>query len=49
MNWRKPIIFGLLYLTRSKIPSYLKEIEKVDKLSIKEKEGYQKEKLNGSY
>jgi phenylacetate-CoA ligase len=45
INWRKPVIFALLYLTGSKIPKYLKEIKKIDKFSLEEKEQYQKDKL----
>jgi phenylacetate-CoA ligase len=45
MNWRKPLIYGLLYLTGSRIPSNLKEIEKVSRFSLKQKEDYQKKKL----
>lgn len=32
MNYRKPIIFAGLYPTRSKIPAYLKEIKRIEKL-----------------
>jgi len=45
MNWRKPIIYSLLYLSGSKIPSILKEIKKIDKFSFIEKQRYQEEKL----
>jgi len=45
MNWRKPVIYGLLYLSGSKIPKYFKEIKKMEKFSLKEKEEYQEEKL----
>ncbi|MFA5125792.1 MAG: phenylacetate--CoA ligase family protein [archaeon] len=45
MNWRKPIIFALLKITGSKIPSILKEIEQIDNSSKKEIEDYQKDKL----
>jgi phenylacetate-CoA ligase len=45
MNIRKPIIYGLLYLTGSKIPSNLNEIEKASKLSIEEQKKYQEKKL----
>jgi phenylacetate-CoA ligase len=44
-NWRKPIIYTLLYLSGSKIPSNLREIKRVDKLSLKEKKEYQEKKL----
>jgi len=45
INWRKPVILTLLYLTGSKIPSILKEIQKIDNSSKKEIEEYQKQKL----
>lgn len=45
INWRKPVIIGLLYLSGSKIPQYLKEISKVDQLSLKQKEQYHEKKL----
>jgi len=45
MNLRKPVIYGLLYLSGSKIPRYLNEIEKVDKLSKEEIKEYQAKKL----
>jgi len=45
VNWRKPIVYGLLYLSRSKIPKYLKEIRRVEKLSKKEIKKYQEGKL----
>lgn len=45
INWRKPIIYSLLYLTGSKIPQNLKEIKRVGKFSEKEKKEYQEEKL----
>jgi phenylacetate-coenzyme A ligase PaaK-like adenylate-forming protein len=44
-NWRKPIIYALLYLSGSKIPHNLKEIKRLEKLSLKEKKQYQEEKL----
>ena len=44
-NWRKPIIFALLYLSGSKIPQNLKEIRRVDNLPIEEQKAYQKKKL----
>lgn len=44
-NWRKPIIFSLLYLSGSKIPQNLNLIKKLDKLSLEEKKKYQDEKL----
>ncbi len=40
INWRKPIIYALLYLTGSKISRNLREIQIIDKLSLKEKEEY---------
>jgi len=46
INWRKPIIFFLLYLSGSKIPRNLSEIKKIDRASLKEKMEFQKEKLN---
>ena len=46
MNWRKPLIFGLLHLTRSKIPHYLKEIKELQYKSKAEIENYQDERLN---
>jgi len=46
MNWRKPLIFGLLHLTRSKIPHYLKEIKELQYKSKAEIEYYQDERLN---
>ncbi len=45
MNWRKPIIYLMLYLTGSKIPSNLREINKLQRLSEKELKKYQKEKF----
>jgi hypothetical protein len=45
MNWRKPVIYLLLYLTGSKIPKNLKEIKRVEGLSLPEKKEYQAEKL----
>ncbi|MFA5599165.1 MAG: hypothetical protein WDA06_01075 [Phenylobacterium sp.] len=45
MNWRKPIIFILLYLSGSKIPRYLKEIDRIDSFSLKEQKEYQCKKL----
>jgi len=45
MNWRKPLIFAGLYLTGSRIPQYLKEIERVEKLPQKEIKKYQEDKL----
>jgi len=44
-NWRKFIIFVLLCLSKSKIPFFLSEIKKIEKLSSKEKRKYQEEKL----
>lgn len=44
-NWRKPVIYTLLYLSGSKIPQYLKEIESLEKLSHEEIKKYQAEKL----
>lgn len=45
MNWRKPVIFTLLYLSGSKIPKYLKEIQRIEKLPEKELKEYQDKKL----
>jgi len=45
MNWRKPVIYALLYLTGSKIPKNLKEIKRINKLSNKKLMQYQDEKL----
>ncbi|ODS35023.1 hypothetical protein BEH94_03715 [Candidatus Altiarchaeales archaeon WOR_SM1_SCG] len=45
MSWRKPLIFAGLYLTGSKIPAYLKEIERIEKLPPEEIKKYQDEKL----
>ena len=45
MNWRKPLIFAGLYLTGSKIPKYLKEIKRIEKLPQEEIKKYQEEKL----
>lgn len=45
MNWRKPLIFAGLHLRGSRIPQYLKEIERVEKLSQKEIKKYQEDKL----
>lgn len=45
MNWRKTIILAGLYLTGSKIPKYLKEIKRIEKLPQEEIKKYQKEKI----
>ena len=45
INWRKPIIYALLYLSGSKIPQNLKEIKDLEKLSRKELKKYQEDKL----
>ncbi|MCQ1536889.1 phenylacetate--CoA ligase family protein [Methanosarcina sp. KYL-1] len=45
MNWRKPLIYTLLYLTGSKIPNILTEIGYVDGLSAEKIKEYQNEKL----
>jgi len=45
MNWRKPIIYTLLYASGSKIPRNLKEIRRVEKLSKEEIQKYQEAKL----
>jgi phenylacetate-CoA ligase len=44
-NWRKPVIYSLLYLSGSKTPYYLKEIKYLNNLSIKEIKKYQEQKL----
>lgn len=36
MNWRKPLIYSLLYVSRSKILYYLKQIRKYERLSREE-------------
>lgn len=45
MNWRKTLIFAGLYLTGSKIPKYLKEIEDLQYKTQDEIRRYQEEKL----
>jgi phenylacetate-CoA ligase len=45
INWRKSIIYTLLYLSGSKIPRNLREIKKLENLSEKEIKKYQEEKL----
>lgn len=45
INWRKPLIFSLLYATGSRIPGYLNEITRVSLLSDDEKKSYQDSKL----
>lgn len=45
LNWRKPVIFAALYLSGSRIPYYLKEIEYVSRMPREEIEHYQKKKL----
>ncbi|MFA6918790.1 MAG: hypothetical protein WC244_01585 [Patescibacteria group bacterium] len=45
INWRKPVIYLILYLSGSKIPEIIKEIKRVANFSIEDKERYQKEKL----
>lgn len=45
MNWRKPIIYLLLAVSGSKILKNLKEIEKINLLSVEDKQQYQKNKL----
>lgn len=44
-NWRKPIIYFLLYLSGSKIPKYLNFIKNTEGYSKKELDDYQKNKL----
>ncbi len=45
LNWRKPVIYSLLYLSGSRIPSCLKEITYLNQSSIKELKKYQEQKL----
>jgi len=45
LNWRKPVIYSLLYLSGSRIPSCLKEITYLNQSSIKELKRYQEQKL----
>lgn len=45
VNWRKPLIFAGLALSGSKIPRYLKEVERVSLLSKDEIAEYQQAKL----
>jgi len=45
MNWRKTIIYFLLYLSGSKVPHYLKEIKRIEKLPYRELKKYQERKL----
>ena len=45
MNWRKPLIFGLLHLTGSRIPKYRKEIEELQYKPQDEIRRYQENKL----
>lgn len=45
INWRKPIIFALLYISGSKIPQHLKEISEIEKFSEEEIKEYQRNKL----
>lgn len=45
LNWRKPLIYILLHLSGSQIPKNLKEIRRIEKFSEKDKEIYQKDKL----
>lgn len=45
INWRKPIIYLLLYLSGSKIPKILREIEAINKLPPSKKKKYQQKKL----
>ena len=44
-NWRKPVIYSLLYLTGSKVPRNLKEIESIQNLSREDIKEYQNKKL----
>lgn len=45
MNWRKPLIYSLLYATGSKIPKYLKQIKKNEYLSAEQSERLANSKL----
>lgn len=45
MNWGKPIIYLLLTLSGSNVLKNLKEIEKINLLSLEDKQEYQKNKL----
>ena len=45
MNWRKPVIYALLYLTGSKIPANLKCIKSLERLSQEELKIFQDNKL----
>ena len=45
MNWRKSVIYALLYISGSKIPKYLKEIKRIEKLPAEKIMEYQNEKL----
>ena len=45
MNWRKPLIFSGLYLTRSKIPRCLMEIRRLERLSKERIKEDQQKKL----
>lgn len=45
VNWRKPVILALLYLTGSNIPRNLAQIKKIEKLSKKEIMTHQEKKL----
>jgi len=45
INWRKPLIYSLLYLSGSRMPVYLNEIKKIDRLDLGAKREYQDKKL----
>ncbi|RKY07228.1 MAG: phenylacetate--CoA ligase family protein [Planctomycetota bacterium] len=45
MNWRKPLIYFLLYATGSKIPKYLEQIKKCEYLSAEQLEDLTNNKL----
>ena len=45
MNWRKPVIYALLYLTGSKIPANLKRIKSLEKMPPGELMVFQEDKL----
>ena len=45
VNWRKPIIFAALHMSGSKIPRYLREIEKISRMPQDEMKKYQEKQL----
>ncbi|MCK4798083.1 MAG: hypothetical protein KAT05_11920, partial [Spirochaetes bacterium] len=44
-NWRESLIYLLLYLIRSKVPAYLKEIKGLEYKPLSELKEYQHNKL----